>query len=261
MLDGNPQTQTARELGVSRSVVAKWMRAYRSGGEQALSTQARGRPAGVGLLSDVEKREVFSTVCRHTPKDMGVDAELWTNQAIRHVLVRDFHLSATAMTVSLWMRQWGFTGPQPRAGANTQYDEETSKVALWYLRELPQLKRLARKRRGRVLLFDERSLPERPDSAGSAVAILCAVDGPGTLYFLPVASAVTVGTRIDFLRRLRQDIGRPLFVLLDAHCANPRPSTRAWQREKPDDITLTRIPVRDLQQIPSEYWPFKKSFC
>lgn len=247
------QTAVARELGVSRSAVAKWMHARRTGGECALFSQARGRPPGTGLLTSAEKRKIFSTVCRHTPKQVGLCAELWSNRAIRDLLLQEHRLSVTAVTVSLWMRQWGFVGPQPAVSANAQYGEETSPVALWHLQEYPRIKRLARKRRGRVFLFDERPLPTQPDSAGSKSVMLCAIDAPGTLHFRVVTRPMRVADRIDFLCGLRRDIGRPLFILLDTHRANPR-----RDESISDDITLAAIPVRSLQRIPVECWPFEK---
>gem|GEM_PF-1053642 len=255
---GKPQTEIARELAVSRSAVAKWMRAYRSGGAQALSSQPRGRPCGTGLLTDTEKRRLIDAVCSYTPTEVRLGTELWTNQAIRELLLRDFCLSVTMATISLWMRQWGLVGPQPRTDANASYDEETSQLALWYLRDLPQVKRLARKCRVRVFLFDEKPLPTQPDHVGPAQTMLCAVDGPGTLYFRVVTPPVTAGTRMDFLRGLQKDVGRSVIVLLDTHRGNPRECTCEGRPGNADDIMLVRIPVDDLQRIPIECWPFKK---
>jgi len=255
---GMTQTDVCRKLGVSRSAVAKWMRAYREGGEGVLASRARGRPRGTGVLTDGERRRIFETVCSHLPKQVGLASELWTNQEIRHLLLRDFQVSVTAMTVSLWMRQWGFVGPQPAAHSNTQYDEETSQMALWHLQEYPKVKLRARKNRARIVLLDEKLLPEQVDSGQSILPMICAVDGPGTLRFRVVTHPVTTERRIDFLRRLRLDIGRPLLVLLDSRRGNPRPSTRTWRQQDIGDITLAPLPVRDLQRIPRECWPFAK---
>jgi len=255
---GKPQTETARELAVSRSAVARWMRGYRSGGAQALSSQPRGRPFGTDLLTDTEKRRLLDAVCSCTPKERAFGTELWRNQAICALLLRDIGLSVTAMTVSLWMRQWGFIGPQPQTDANASYDEETSQLALWYLRDLPQVKRLARKCRVRVFLFDEKPLPTQPNHVGPAQTMLCAVDGPGTLYFRVVTPPVTAGTRMDFLRGLQKDVGRSVIVLLDTYRGNPRGCACERDPGNADDIMLVPIPVDGLERIPIECWPFKK---
>ena len=256
--EGTPQTEVARELGVSRSAVAKWMCAYREGGERALASRMRGRPPGTGVLTDAERRRIFRTVCRHLPKQVGFAEELWTNKEIRHLLLRDLQVTVTAMTMSLWMRQWGFVGPQPAANAVTQYDEETSQMALWDVQEYPKVRLLARKNKARIVLLDERLLPKQPNSEPPVLPMICAVDGPGTLYFRVGTHPVTYEKHIDFLRRLRLDIGRPLVVLLGTRRGNPRPSSRAWRQQDIGDITLAPIPVRDLQHIPRECWPFRK---
>ncbi len=255
---GTPQTEVARELGVSRSAVAKWMCAYREGGERALAARVRGRPPGTGVLTDAERRRIFGTVCSCLPKQVGLAEELWTNQAIRRLLLRDFQITVTAMTMSLWMRQWGFVGPQPAADTFTQYDEEASQMALWNLQEYAKVKRLARKNKARIVLLDEKLLPEQPDSEPSILPMICAVDGPGTLRFRIVTHPVATEERIDFLRRLRLDVGRPLLVLLDGRRSNLSPSTRAWRQQDIGDVTLAPIPVRGLQHIPRECWPFRK---
>lgn len=255
---GKPQTETAHELGVSRSAVAKWMRAYRSADDQALSAKPRGRPCGTGLLAETEKWRVFDAISNYMPTEMGLGAELWSNQAIRELVLRDFYLSVTAATISLWMRRWGFAGPQPRTDANASYDERASLLALWCLRDLPQIKRLARKCRARIFLFDEKFLPTRADSDGSALRVLCAVDGPGTLHFRVIGPRVTAAERLDFLRGLQKDVGRPIIVLLDTYRKNPRRCTCRGHPGNADDIMLVRIPVDDLERIPIECWPFKK---
>ena len=255
--EGRPQTEVAREFGVSRSAVAKWMRAYREGGEGALAARVRGRPRGTGVITDAERQQIFRTVCRYLPKQVGLAEELWTNQALRHLLLRTLQVTVTPMTMSLWMRQWGLVGPQPAVDTAARYTIESSRMALWNLEEYPKVKRFARKHKARIVLLDERPLPERPDSEASVLPMIGAIDGPGTFRFRIVSHPVTNGKCISFLRRLRLDIGRPLLVLLSIRHRKLCPSSRAWRQLDISDVTLIPVPVRNLENIPRECWPFK----
>ena len=254
--EGRSQTEAARELAVSRSAVAKWVRTWRTQGQDALVSRTRGRPVGKGTLEDDDKKKILDALYRHTPDDFGLPEKLWSNQAIGGWMSSTGVPAVTAATISLWMRQWGFRGPRPEMKSTDEYDDEMSQYVVWRLVEFPKVKRLARKRGGRIFLFDERPLPAESLVSKRLAIMLCAVDGRGTLYFRVAHSPVTARKRTEFMERLALDIGRPVFLLLDSHPNHYNGAIGRWQRGFAGGITLVYLPTAGLRGLPAECWPF-----
>ncbi len=255
--EGKLHQEVAAELGVSRSAIAKWLRLWRAQGENALAPQPRGRPSGTGALSDAAMRLILDALCNHTLEEFALAVKLWSNRAIRSLMRSKNLPPVTPTTVFLWMRQWGFHGPQPSVDLIGEYDDEVSASALWHLQEYPQVKRLARKHSARILLFDERPLPDTLGLCKRPRYLLCAFDGRGTLRFSVAHYPVTAAKRTDFMERLTRDIGRPIVLLLDSHPNHKNRTIHKWQCDRAESISLVHIPISDLCRLPPECWPFR----
>ena len=144
----------------------------------------------------------------------------------------------------------------PAIGASANYDDDTSLCAIWRLVEFPKTKRLCRKLKGRILLFDEEQLPFVSTLSKRPESVLCAIDGRGTLHFSVTQYPVTAGKRTDFMERLILDIGRPIVLLLYSHPNHRNVRICKWQRVNAERITLVHIPITNLRNLPAECWPF-----
>ena len=252
--EGIPQAQIARELGVSRSAISGWISAWRRDGETALSSsRKRGRPYGTGRLTVEQKTWLSALVANKTPEQIGCDALLWSNAAIRTLIRNQWGISLTKPAISLLMRQLEFMPPTPAFGGICTYDEGVSQCIVWRLAVYPRIKSLARRQKAKILLFDEKAMNESP------FYVFSAIDGRGTLRFVTVHPPVTPQKRINFLERLATECGRPVLLLLDSHPNHDNGPIRRWQRQNANLLTLCHIPIRDLALLPAQCWPFKKA--
>jgi transposase len=110
VLDGRTQADVADFLGVHPVTVAKWMAAYRAGGEEALTAKpVPGRPR---FLSDGQEAEVRSWLLRK-PTEFGFRTDLWTAarvaQLIRDKLGVAFHPSY----LREWLSKRGYSPQKP----------------------------------------------------------------------------------------------------------------------------------------------------
>ena len=99
VLSGRTQADVADFLGVHPVTVAKWMKAYRAGGDDALTAKPiPGRPR---FLTDEQEAQVRSWLLKK-PTDFGFRTDLWTAarvaQLIRDKLGVRFHPS--------YLREW-----------------------------------------------------------------------------------------------------------------------------------------------------------
>ena len=110
VLSGRTQADVADFLGVHAVTVAKWMRAYRAGGDAAVA--AKPRPGRPRFLTDEQEAEVRSWLLQR-PTAFGFRTDLWTAarvaQLIRDKLGVAFHPS--------YLREWrserGYSPQQP----------------------------------------------------------------------------------------------------------------------------------------------------
>ena len=99
VLDGRTQADVADFLGVHPVTVAKWLKAYRDGGEQAVAAKpVPGRPRFLTAEQEAEVRGWLLT----KPTEFGFRTDLWTAarvaQLIRDKLGVAFHPS--------YLREW-----------------------------------------------------------------------------------------------------------------------------------------------------------
>lgn len=117
VLDGRSQADVADFLGVHPVTVAKWMKAYRAGGESAVAAKpVPGRPR---FLTDEQEAEVRSWLLRK-PTEFGFRTDLWTSarvaQLIRDKLGVAFHPSY----LREWLSKRGYSPQKPVRRAKQQ---------------------------------------------------------------------------------------------------------------------------------------------
>jgi transposase len=140
VLGGRSQADVADFLGVHPVTVAKWMAAYRAGGDDALAAKpVPGRPR---FLTPDQEAEVRSWL-RAKPTDFGFRTDLWTAARVAQ-LVRDrlgvaFHPSY----LREWLTKRGYSPQKPMRRA-----KQRDPVALdrWLADEYPALQKKSPRR-------------------------------------------------------------------------------------------------------------------
>lgn len=117
VLDGRTQADVADFLGVHPVTVAKWMAAYRTGGDEAVAAKPiPGRPR---FLTDDQEAEVRSWLLQK-PTAFGFRTDLWTAARVAQ-LIRDrlgvaFHPSY----LREWLSKRGYSPQKPIRRAKQQ---------------------------------------------------------------------------------------------------------------------------------------------
>lgn len=138
VLDGRTQADVADFLGVHPVTVAKWMKAYRAGGEEAVAAKpVPGRPR---FLTDEQEAEVRSWLLRE-PTEFGFRTDLWTAarvaQLIREKLGVAFHPS--------YLREWlSKRGYSPQKPARRMRQRDPLVIDTWLGRAYPAIQKKSR---------------------------------------------------------------------------------------------------------------------
>jgi putative transposase len=135
---GEPPSEVARRLGVSRVSVWRWWQAFRAEGRRGLRARPRpGRPARLaarqwGRLTGLLEQGADAA---------GVETERWTLTRIAAVVAREFGVRYHPRYLERPLKAHGFTVHRPAARAR---ERDELVIARWPTREWVALK----KRRG-----------------------------------------------------------------------------------------------------------------
>jgi transposase len=220
---GLSKTYVARNRGVSRKTVGKWVREYRSNGEQAFVVRRKGRRAGSRMaLSSSQQGWVLNTISAGPPDLAGLPYLLWTRRAVVELIRSEFGTSLSPATVDQYLTRWGLTTkslPPIRPG---QLPEPSAGV-----------QRLA------AAWVCTRPLPE-----SGPMHVLLAVTGRGLLFFEVSTRPFDWSQVTDFRNRLRIQLGRAV-----------DPFIRAWPPESAElreALAESGIPVKQHESLRQE---------
>jgi transposase len=211
-----------------------WLAKYRQGGWDALDAKRRGgRPP---KLDAAKLQWVYDTVTMKDPRQLKFPFALWTSGMIREVIKKQFGITLSKTSVCRLLHQLGLSPQKPLWRA---YQKDPDRVQKWLDEEYPAIKKQAKKVGAEILFADEAGV--RSDfhagttwakrgqtpvvsttGARFGVNIISAVSARGKLRFMTVKGTVNATVFVEFLKRLRHDADRPIFLVVDGH-----PSHRA----------------------------------
>lgn len=110
VLDGRTQADVADFLGVHPVTVAKWMKAYRAGGEDAVAAKpVPGRPR---FLTDEQEAEVRGWL-RDKPTAFGFRTDLWTAARVAQLIRDKLGVAFHPNDLREWLSKRGYSPQKP----------------------------------------------------------------------------------------------------------------------------------------------------
>src|SRR4051812_22381797 len=150
---GYTETEVAELLGLARETVSRWWSAYAESGEQALPGDRTGRPVGSGrTLNDGQAAWLRTILVGKQPEDVGIPSPLWTREAVRALIKKEYGIDMPVRTVGAYLRRGGFT---PKAPPRHSGDQDPEEVRRWLDEDYPAIERRAPPAGGRGPWFDQ----------------------------------------------------------------------------------------------------------
>ena len=136
VLDGESPGEVAAFLAVARRSVERWVRAWQSGGDDALRTRPRsGRPP---KLDAEQAAQVLAWIDR-SPCEFGFPTERWTAPRVAALLRRRLGLAMNHRYLNDWLRRRGDVTPQIPPRQARERDE--AEIARWVAEDWPLIKK------------------------------------------------------------------------------------------------------------------------
>ena len=132
---GYTQTEVAQFLGIHRTSVGRWIKAYHEGGRAALAAKkSPGRPP---KLTAAREREVLGWFSQ-SPTKFGFSTELWTAPRVAKLVAKKFHVHFHPRYINQWLSEHRVTPQKPTRQAR---ERDAQEVRRWLREECPRIKK------------------------------------------------------------------------------------------------------------------------
>lgn len=150
VLEGESPSKVMASLGLSRTVIYRWLKRWHTEGEESFEAKPiPGRPA---LLSDRQCEKVRTWLDGSDPRDFGFQQALWSRSVVANLINQRFHVALSPQAVGALLHRLGITPHQPLQRA---YRRKDSEVDRWKRETYPRLKRQASRERAEIFFWDE----------------------------------------------------------------------------------------------------------
>jgi transposase len=250
---GWSRQQIAEALQVRPESLSHWMARVRSRGSESL--QAHPSPGRPSRLTDEQKR-LIPEFLWHGAEAYGFRGQAWTCARVARVLQEELGVTYHKGQVGKLLQALHWTPQMPIQRA---VQREESAIERWRQEVWPQLQRLARQERRRLIFEDESGfylLPavvrtyapqaQTPVLRGKLthdhLSVMGGMTPEGKLYFLTRQHALSGEQTIEFLVHLLNVVRQRLLVIWDGSPIHRRREVMDWVGQSRGRVRVEFLP-------------------
>lgn len=253
--EGLSQSEAAGTFEVARGTINRWCRGYEMEGRKALKARRRGRPPG-SQLEPLQAARTVRWILGRCPDQLRLPFSLWTRDAVRLLIEREFGLTVSVWTVGRYLKSWGLTPQKPLRRA---FEQNPSAVRQWMETEYPAISREAKRLGAEIYWGDEMGLRsdhqtgtsygrrgETPVIPGTGQRFRCnmisVITNRGKLLFMVFTQGFNVPVFLTFLKRLVRQVKRRIFLIVDGHPVHRAAAVKTWLAQQRGRVRLYFLP-------------------
>ena len=254
----------ARLFNVPVRTVFDWLARYRSGGWHALNERSKsGRPK---KLSAKDMQWIYDAVTMGNPLNYKFDFCLWSLKIIRTMIKQELGIQLSKSSIGRLLNNLGLSAQRP---LYKSYKQDPKKIEQYLNRTFPEVVEKAKALGAEIYFLDEAAVrsdshrgftwgkvgetPVVRDSGGRfGLKLISAVTPGGEMRFSFINENMNSGKFIQFLKKLRNDAGRPIIVITDNARYHHSKETQAFIEEQADSIIMAFLPAYSPELNPDE---------
>lgn len=262
--NGESPEDVARVMVVNRASVYGWLALYRNGGWDNLDAKKRGgrKPK----LDAKALRWIYQIVTLGNPNQLKMPFVLWSAKLLAAAIEKKFGIKLSKASVCRLLHQLGLSPQRPLWRA---YQRDPQVVERWLKEDYPAIRAAARKAKGEVWFGDEAGVRSDAHSgttwapkgqtpivsttgARFGLNVISAVNRRGALRFMCVEGKVNADVFIEYLGRLVESAGHPVYLVVDGHPTHKAAKTRKFVESTKGRLKLFFLPGYSPDLNPDE---------
>ncbi|NUM60486.1 MAG: IS630 family transposase [Bdellovibrionaceae bacterium] len=264
---GKTHLEVSEVLGVKRQVVTRWWNRYKSSGITGMKMKSRANTLDKFKVNDIQAKAVRKIILDKTPDQLNFGFMLWTREAVRQVLKRNYNIEIGLSAVGRLLKNMGLTPQKPMKKA---YEQSSAAVRKWIKEEYPKIQDRAKATRSEIQWGDEMGI-RSDDQIGRTYGrrghtpvvkvtgkrfranMISSITNRGKLRFMVFKERFTASVFIEFLKRLTKGIKNKIFLIIDGHPVHKSKAVKTWIQENGNKIEIFLLPAYSPELNPDEY--------
>jgi transposase len=263
--DGEKPSEVMRSLGLCRTSIYPWLRAYRRKGLAALRMRKACGPQP--KLTAKQCQQVRRWIIGKDPRQYGFHFGLWTRQIVAQLIAEKFGVSLKLTAVGRLLARLEITPQKPLRRA---YERDPKAVAQWIERDYPRLRRRARKHGATIFFLDEAGFSSEPNLGRTyglkgqtpvvkttgqrqKVNAISAVSAKGGFWSQVYHGMLNAGRFVEFLTAFRRGGRGKMFLVVDGHPSHRAKVVAAYVAACHGELELHFLPPYAPDLNPDEF--------
>ena len=156
--DKEAPSDVMKSLGLCRTTIYRWLRAYDEGGFQTLKSSKAAGPQP--KLTDMQKAKVRTWIVGKDPRQFGFDFGLWTRAIVAEMIETNFGITLGLTAVGRLLASLQITPQKPLRRA---YARDPEAVEEWVKKTYPKLRNRAKRFGATIFFLDEAGFSSEPN--------------------------------------------------------------------------------------------------
>jgi transposase len=263
--EGEKPSAVIQSYGFCRTVIYRWLRQGRVGGEAAL--RSRKAPGPQSQLTAKQKKAVRSWINGKDPRQYGFDFGLWTRKTVADLIDKKFGVQLSLTSVGRLLSELDITPQKPLRRA---YERDPEAIERWLKMEYPKLRRRAKRREADIFFLDEAGIRSdvplgrtwaprgqtpvvQTSGQRQAVNAISAINARGGFWYRTFQGSLNAARFIEFLKAFLRSRRRPVFLIVDRHPAHIAKVVAKFIHEKQGRVELHFLPGYAPDLNPDEF--------
>lgn len=265
---GKANKDVAEYLAMNPEQCSRIWQKYERGGKKEILLGTRGRRHGEKRsLTEEQERRVQKLIVDKTPDQLKFPFALWTREAVRQLIRKQYGIDMPIRTVGEYLKRWGFTPQKPIKRAKEQ---NSHAVDRWLETDYPRIVRSAKEEKAEIYWGDETGVQNEANrvrgygpkgitpilkvtAKRAHISMISAITNEGKVRFMVYREAMTQGKLITFMGRLIRDAGRKVYLILDNLKSHHGKKMAEWVEKHKDEIAVFYLPSYSPELNPDEY--------
>jgi transposase len=261
---GKANKDVAEYLAMNPQQCSRIWQKDERGGKKEILLETRGRRHGEKRsLTEEQERHAQRLIVDKTPDQLKFPFALWTREAVRQLIGKQYGIDMPTRTVGEYLKRWGFTPQKPIKRAKEQNDR-------WLKTDYPKIVRRAKKEKAEIYWGDETGVQNEANrvrrygpkgitpvlkvtAKRAHISMISAITNEGKVRFMVYREAMTQAKLITFMSRLIPDTGRKVYLILDNLKSHHGKKVAEWLEKHKNEIVVFYLPSYSPELNPDEY--------